>query len=456
MALHTAADDAAVLFRSLGLYRSPQICFSDRTAAAPKTTGDIGPSLLKLPNELLCQIAGHLVSTENICRKDGYRALYERKNNRDLETTDLLRIHLWSIQDLLNLGLTCKRLAPVAQDILYRDIFLPKPRRMSVPGDRGASSLVCFLRTIMRRPELGAHVRYLAVWFKKGKRLRSSKTANDDAVCSCASCLQKLTDLVDTLRLSREAKMLWLKDLTRPTEATICSLIIASLPKLQALELHARPLADEKQVRRLKYRSTKIETKHDNTEVLRLSQGLAATQVKSLTLSTGLNGLAVARQPSLTSLTLDYTGPHQFVSIRKGCFLNVTNLNIRCRQNEFESMAGHDPHYRSSFRAKLEILLRGLPRIRVLEFESGAAASQCEIPPSVELIRFRGAEWDALQWVHFYLREKEVSVIPRRIELHCSKKSRDEVRWMQFDKWVRNTGVQVMIMWRGDIQAVFE
>jgi hypothetical protein len=217
--------------------------------------------------------------------------------------------------------------------------------------------------------------------------------------------MKKLGGLVDNLNLpliEKEGK--WLKDLSNPSDAVICGLVFAALPNLHTLELYAKPFPKEvKETIPYKPQSIALQTNFEKgtgellyqRDVLRLSQGLAMTHITSLRLSNNLNGLHTARLPSLKMLDVDFSDSNQFVTVGKGCFTNVETLKIRCKTNESFFKA-----QQPTFSQKLNILLKGLPSVRTLEFESGDVASWCLIPAYIETVKFRMANSDALGWVY--------------------------------------------------------
>jgi hypothetical protein len=138
-----------------------------------------------------------------------------------------------------------------------------------------------------------------------------------------------------------------------------------------------------------------VVVKEQPLDVRRLTQGLATTKTKDLTLSTELNCMSAARLPSLNTLTLDYAGSNPFVTIQKGCFANVTTLKIQGFPNV--------PRSTSNFAWKVNKLCTSLPNLRTLEFESGAAVQEAVIPAHVERVAVRPADFAAVNWGRSYL-----------------------------------------------------
>jgi hypothetical protein len=232
--------DISVGLRKLGL-NQPQ-AFPPPSTPKVAVSGD--SHLLKLPNELLLKIAGYLAPTSGLRKNQGYGTLYkeEAEGGTAWNTTLALQTHAAEVRALIHLGLTCKRLVSIAQDIMYQEVVLPQPCRTQLPGKLAPSSLMCFLRTMLKRPEFGARVSKLAVWVWMGKLIRSSVDPKKESFCACGTCMTALSPPVDRLKLSSREKEGWTRDLSGPTEAAVCALIFTSLPNLKTLELSAKPL----------------------------------------------------------------------------------------------------------------------------------------------------------------------------------------------------------------------
>jgi hypothetical protein len=248
------------------------------------------------------------------------------------------------LRPLVNLALTCKRLTAVAEELLFRHVCLPHPHLAT--GHR-TKPLISFLRTLVQRPDLARLVERLAVWFFKDTPIDVPKAIRS---CACRKCLSSLRAIVERMHPHRGSALSqwmpsaivsqWMQDLEHPKEAWICALLIASLPKLKALELYANtmPIRKTQAVRRYpQYEPQKEEPTNNNrnvVEIRRLASALALTQVEDLTLSTGLNGLHVAKLPSLNTLIVDFSKTNPFVQVTKGCFVNVITLKIQCLETD--------------------------------------------------------------------------------------------------------------------------
>jgi hypothetical protein len=231
------------------------------------------------------------------------------------------------------------------------------------------------------------------VWFFKDTPIDVPKAVRS---CACRKCLSSLRAIVERMHPHRGSALSqwmpsaivsqWMQDLEHPKEAWICALLIASLPKLKALELYANtmPIRKTQAVRRYpQYEPQKEEPTNDDgnvVEIRRLASALALTQVEDLTLSTGLNGLHVAKLPSLKTLVVDFSKTNPFVRVTKGCFVNVTILKIQCLETDRPG-----PGYAT----KANWLLSSLPNLRTVEFTCSEAAALCSIPLNVEKINIR-------------------------------------------------------------------
>ena len=343
--------------------------------------------MLELPNELLCEIATNLAPLTLVSKDGGYGAL---------SVDDAASRHAYAkaTLDLINLSVVCKRLTSVAQDILYRTVSLLQSAKHQKPGKRYPSSLSRFFRTVLSRPGLAAHVTSLTVWIWKGKAVdqQDAPTVQSPA-CACEDCKHKLSVAVDKLHLKPDENSKWKSDLSHPTEAMVTGLVLAALSNVNTVALYARPFPDREEIW-AGYRDpnlsscmydppaasrSKLQTligSHAD-EVLAISQGLATTNIHTLTLSASLNGLHRARLPSLETLSLDYSGPNPFVTVAKGTFRNVKTLKFLA--------SGEDLiRANKTFSAKANIVLKGLPSVREVHFECTRAVDLCKIPAYVE------------------------------------------------------------------------
>tara|TARA_R110002003_G_scaffold562_1_gene20412 strand:+ start:2174 stop:3343 length:1170 start_codon:yes stop_codon:yes gene_type:complete len=376
-----------------------------------------------------------------------------------------------SVRDLLNLARTCKLLTPVAQEVLYHSISLRQPGLI-----HGRSpTLVNFLRTLIKRPDLAVLVEHLAVWILKSKQIYTSPTtvgckcfdclrgkpckgtpiSSEKPVCGCTDCIQALEPILSKMTLTRDERAKWLDDLQNPTEAMLAALIFASLPNLKSVNLNAKTIPNSPLFVDKYGGWATIVVREQPLDVRRLAQGLATTKTKDLALSTDLNGMAAARLPSLKTLTLDYAGSNPFVTIQKGCFANVTTLKICGRPNV--------PRPTSNFAWKVNKLCSSLPHLRTLEFDSGAAVQDAFIPgvvaAHVEKVVVRPADFDAVNWGRSYLGMRGAGGTESKvkcIEMYWRDDWPLHTFWIGYEQVVARTGVKVVVGWRGRVWRVFE
>jgi hypothetical protein len=337
--------------------------------------------LPQLPIELLLQIAGYFQYTRPIGKNDGFSTREDATSKEITTAAATCSKYHQNLRPLVNLALTCKRLTPVAQEVLFRHVCLPHPHLAT--GHR-TKPLISFLRTLVQRPDLARLVERLAVWLFKDTPIDVPKAVRS---CACGKCLSSLRAIVERMHPQRgPALSQWMQDLEHPKEAWICALLIASLPKLKALELYANtmPVRKTQAVRRYpQYEPREKEPTNDDgnvVEIRRLASALALTQVEDLTLSTGLNGLHVAKLPSLKTLIVDFSKTNPFVRVTNGCFVNVTTLKIQCLETDRPG-----PGYAT----KANWLLSSLPNLRTVEFTCSEATALCSIPLNVEKINIR-------------------------------------------------------------------
>jgi hypothetical protein len=261
--------------------------------------------------------------------------------------------------------------------------------------------------------------------------------------------VKELGGLVDVLRISTEEKKSWLEELKCPSEAMVCGLVLAALPKLQAVELYAKRLPPDTPERAYKHRHSSYA--NTQSDIVCLSQGLVTTQISALTLSTDLNGLGGARLLTLTTLTLDYTGSNQFVTVNQGCFVNVKTLKIRTR-------IPHQHLCEPISRQKLQILMKHLPNLRRLEVESGPALDCYPVPMGVDTMAIYQATYVTLPLLREYL--KDQVTFPkhlRRIEVHWDVDlPLPQQRMPAYQEMAKKAGVVIVILSHGRVLEVYE
>lgn len=293
----------------------------------------------------------------------------------------------------------------------------------------------------------------------------------DYNVCDCDQCMPTFVAALENLRLTPAEKSTWLVDLKHPTEAMICSLVMATLPNIKSVALYPQIYPERKERAPCKpntcpcqYSGAHVGTagrpnnchdesseKHyrsDRAEIDCLSQGLSVTSIQTLPLSTNLNGLHHAKLPSLTTLSLDYSGPNPFVTVGKGSFTNVTTLKLQTR----DVRGGYQE--RRAYANKTAILYKGFRNLRTVEFESSAAAVLCGIPPQVRTVIIRPADDLALPRlsVHF-----EAAKALERIEMYWPDTEAMPHAWSShYCDLARKAGIIVVLKWRGQEHEMLE
>ena len=410
-----------------------------QSATTGNASANSSSPLLKLPNELILDIAGYVTPTASVAKDQGYGHGYKHEIPWiESDTTQAREKYASETRDLLNLSLTCKIFTPITQNVLCRNVSLLQPQQVSMSGLPSPSPLALFLRTMLERPDLAARVRSLLVWIWKEKPLDFTDDTDHQALMS----------LIDSLNISVSEKEAWLADLDYPMEATVCALIFAALPQLQSVHGYAKhsprsvmAYADPEQT---------------HVQVPRLSQGLATTHITSLTLSDGLNVIHTACLPSLKALTVDFDGPNQLVTIGKGNFANVHTLKV---QHTLQSSWPDE-----TLCKKFSTLLHGLRSLRTIEFVSSACLPPASlIPDQVETIKCKEVEENELEYICGFLAEQSrKGTLPRsldRVEVFWREKTCSDhaYTWKGVHELAAKVRVKVVAMSRdGDLYKVFE
>lgn len=120
-------------------------------------------NLFKLPNELLHQIIGYLTTADEINAADGFGSATDGTYNG--MTIDLARrqARAGHIQTLLDVALTCNRLAPVAKEALFASVSPPQPQQPPAADSRYHSPLTRFPHTAVKLPDMASKTKDLAV-----------------------------------------------------------------------------------------------------------------------------------------------------------------------------------------------------------------------------------------------------------------------------------------------------
>ncbi|KAH7091614.1 hypothetical protein FB567DRAFT_436104 [Paraphoma chrysanthemicola] len=402
--------------------------------ATPYTT--VPSNMLSLPNEIMCQVAGYLAPAWKLSKWAGHSMPNDVGDSASGFGNEQNGEYNKNIRDLLSLGRTCKQLAPVAQEILYRSVALRQP---AVAG-RQTTPLVSFLRTLIMRPDLAVLVEYLSIWILKSKPIHAVPKATDS-----------LEPILARMVLTPDERSNWREDLHNPTEAMLCSLIFAGLPKLKIVELYAQPSpVSQSDIEKFgPFKQNDIPH-----EISRLAQGLATTKIRDLALSTELNGISAARLPSLQTLTLDHSGSNPVVNVPKGSFANVTTLQIQSETPP--GTLGGRLHLKGAYTWRIDKLCNSLPSLRTLEFDSERAVQDTHIASRIETVVIRPADFDAVNWGRAYLGSLTGKEKIKRVEMWWRDDWPFHTIWRLYEELVRKTGVKVVVGWRGEVRKVFE
>ncbi|CAE6998793.1 hypothetical protein PTTW11_00787 [Pyrenophora teres f. teres] len=414
---------------------------SSQHAPAHEAPPDAASHLLRLPNELLLLIAGYAAPTPVVLEvtypgyvKPAFSVNEDQGFGHEYKCNPKWRAsHSQEVRDeyasrangLVNLSLVCKALTPVAQHILYRDVSLLQPRRVcSSDKPTLPSALACFLRTMLQRPWLALRVRSLCVWIWEDKAISLPSDVD----------VRALTALIYSIDVSVVEKEAWSRALDSPFEATVCGLVFAALPRLEAVELYSHksphPGSEDR------------DNEQSCLQVPRLAMGLSMTHITSLTVSTRLNGLDAARLPSLKTLAVNFDGFNVFDRVDQGSFVNVETLKIR------HTPCSHWPD--EALCEELSKLLHHLPSLRTIDFlSSSCLPRRTLIPNQVETIKFREVQDNELfELCLFLTMQSRHSTLPRalnRIEIYWRQLDLDCGQWGYPHGVAERTGVKMFV-----------
>lgn len=412
--------------------------------------------LLRLPNELLVRIVEYLAPTKCLLINQGYGDRgygngygVSREESKEIEQARWR--HGAEVQSLLFASLTCKRLLPIAQAILYRDVSLPQPYRSQLLRDKAPSFLAPFLRTIIHRPELGVRVRSLAVWFWHESPAKVPKDYERDRLCNCGSCEKILSSAVDLLRLSIEEEESLLEDFISPSEAAVCGVVFATLPKLQIVELYTKRHFREPPTTENRFWDSAF-------NITPLTQGLSPTRISALTLSTGFEGLGTTPLSTLTNLTLEYGRTGSFLAVYRGCWVNVNTLKVIFTKKNFLPSARRSFHDRQMFEEKLLALMESFPNLRIFGVESGPTMAWYPILAGVDTLAIHQADQDTLVSLDDYLMGKFAPPKDlRRLEIHWhGDLAPPDHILAKFPEMAKRAGVTIVTLADGEVCEVHE
>ena len=423
---------------------------SSSASASSPTRIPNDSQLLSLPNELLLRIVEYLAPTKGLLMIQGHgdRPYVSRIGAvREVaqETEQARWRHGAEVQSILFTSLTCKRLLPIAQAILYRDVSLPQPYRSRLLKTRAPSFLAPFLRTITHRPELGIRVRSLAVWFWHESPARIPYDYEKDRLCNCGSCEKNLGNIAELLQLSVEEKESFMKNFRSPSEAAVCGLILAALPKLQTVALYTRRSFVESQNPKVRFWDLAF-------DLTPLKQGLSPARISSLALSTGFEGLSAIPFSTLTNLTLQYGRGAAFPIVHEGCWVNVNTLKIiNTRGKLFRGDGGE-------FARNLQALIKSFSNLRILGVESGPTLNYYPVLAGVDTLAIHQADHDTLDSLDNYLMGQFAPLKDlRRLEVHWrgDLAPPDHVV-AKFPNMAKRAGIPIVTLADGEICEIFE
>ncbi|KAH7409850.1 hypothetical protein DE146DRAFT_751581 [Phaeosphaeria sp. MPI-PUGE-AT-0046c] len=367
------------------------------------------PGLLKLPTELHIKIMSYLVPQHLRNSDDGFG--YHQEPDQSLSATDCSNINSsGNAEDLARLALAHRQLTPAVQDILYADIALPQSQAARTDPNPPGSRLELLLRTLIDRPGLASRVRSLALWMFT----EVGTASNIFNSHSWLHCTQAVLPILERLTTPGMDRIDWLVDLQWPTEAMCGSLIMAILPNLKSIELHAKLYLDRRTADRGDPTFIDDRSPNGRSDVQRLGQGLSTTDVTSLTLSEPLWTLLRLRMPTVKTLTLGCDEPRS-IEIPAGRFENVEAL-LEYTSHAVEGTSA-DWSLDQQGMKKLFFLL---PKLRSLDVPSVEAAKSAIRSGVVEKVIIRNADQDAIACVRDLLGQLLDNSTTKCIELHWS------------------------------------
>jgi hypothetical protein len=195
--------------------------------------------LTDLPNELLLHITSYLRASlpprENEDRFDGReRILFVR-----------------STRSLLNISITCRKLHPIAQEVLLHTIILG--------GFDGLPAIVSLVRFLFHRPEACRHVKRLRIGLPPNKQyfFKNEKAARDEKYSSAPlgppppGLYHPAFHLILDTPLPKHVRAAWQAELKVNYARPVCGLLIVLLEKLEWLSVgHSLGMASREGVLR--------------------------------------------------------------------------------------------------------------------------------------------------------------------------------------------------------------
>ena len=205
-------------------------------------------ALLRLPNEILDQIASNLVPSTVVHTMEGTSLARLAKSIhipqgmyacRYMAQSSAHRQYLWELSALVCLALVCQRFRWIVERILYRDISLPTP-----PLDKSLgffqypiSSVVRLTRTLIYRPDLAALIRSLKLWIFDRRLVSRASEPNLHPGNPYYDVFKVASEQVDRSQLPLVDRMRWVRELKRYQELDISAYLITLIPDVESLEL---------------------------------------------------------------------------------------------------------------------------------------------------------------------------------------------------------------------------
>lgn len=147
--------------------------------------------------------------------------------------------YMREVSNLRNTAMTCTRLLPIVERVLYRDIRLPLRRlHYCRPGGNFyPHSLTCLLtRTLFKRPDLAARVVSLEIWFLDRRLVSNTKQTLLPSDGPHFDVFSQACAKVSAFSIDWKERGIWLSELSSSGEMALQAVLIGSLPNLQKLK----------------------------------------------------------------------------------------------------------------------------------------------------------------------------------------------------------------------------
>lgn len=138
---------------------------------------------------------------------------------------------------LCDLALTCHKIGLIAQEALYSSVILPTPKRLKCVSLKGhCSRVLCFLRTLLDRPDLANKIQRLILVTVDGHIECSNWCKPPYALGECTFS-QLLTRLQPIIQQSDIGGSKWLSHLNESYEPAFAGVILLLVPNLKELSI---------------------------------------------------------------------------------------------------------------------------------------------------------------------------------------------------------------------------